>query len=55
MGIVGTAIDADFIISVGDNFYKNGLAGVNDSAFDESFSQIYTAESLQKTWYTGKV
>lgn len=51
MGIVGAEMNLDFIISVGDNFYEDGLVGVNDSAFTESFSQIYTAESLQKTWH----
>ncbi|CAO2151617.1 unnamed protein product [Urochloa humidicola] len=31
---------------------KNGLTGVDDKAFEESFTNIYTAESLQKPWYT---
>uniref|UniRef100_A0A5B6ZCV7 Purple acid phosphatase n=1 Tax=Davidia involucrata TaxID=16924 RepID=A0A5B6ZCV7_DAVIN len=52
MGIIGEKLDIDFIISTGDNFYDNGLTGLNDPAFDESFSNIYTAPSLQKQWYT---
>ncbi|OEL34520.1 Purple acid phosphatase 3 [Dichanthelium oligosanthes] len=52
MGIVGEKMDIDFVISVGDNFYKNGLTGVDDKAFEESFTDIYTAHSLQKPWYT---
>uniref|UniRef100_A0A5B6ZDK1 Calcineurin-like phosphoesterase domain-containing protein n=1 Tax=Davidia involucrata TaxID=16924 RepID=A0A5B6ZDK1_DAVIN len=52
MGIIGEKLDIDFIISTGDNFYDNGLTGINDPAFDESFSKIYTAPSLQKQWYT---
>ncbi|KAK9691804.1 hypothetical protein RND81_09G221100 [Saponaria officinalis] len=52
MGIVGDELDVDFIISTGDNFYDDGLTGVNDTAFTESFSNIYTAPSLQKQWYT---
>ncbi|KAB1205984.1 Purple acid phosphatase 3 [Morella rubra] len=51
MGIVGDKLAIDFVISTGDNFYSNGLTGVDDPAFEESFSQIYTAPSLQKQWY----
>nr|CAB3489992.1 unnamed protein product [Digitaria exilis] len=52
MGIIGKKMDIDFVVNVGDNFYKNGLTGVDDKAFEESFTNIYTAESLQKPWYT---
>ena len=53
MGKVGEKLDIDFVISTGDNFYDNGLTGVDDPAFEESFSKIYTAPSLQKLWYNG--
>ncbi|OMO60828.1 Annexin [Corchorus capsularis] len=52
MGRIGDKLDIDFIISTGDNFYDKGLKGVNDPAFKESFTNIYTAESLQKQWYS---
>ncbi|KAL5647286.1 hypothetical protein ACJX0J_041641, partial [Zea mays] len=52
MGRVGEKLDIDFVISTGDNFYKNGLKGVRDQAFKESFMDIYTAQSLQKPWYS---
>ncbi|XP_062183014.1 LOW QUALITY PROTEIN: purple acid phosphatase 17-like [Phragmites australis] len=52
MGIIGEKMDIDFVVNVGDNFYKNGLTGVHDKAFEESFTNIYTAKSLQKPWYT---
>lgn len=51
MGLVGEKLDIDFVISTGDNFYEDGLTGVEDPAFEESFSDIYTAPSLQKQWY----
>lgn len=54
MGIIGEKLDIDFVISTGDNFYDDGLTGIDDPAFEESFSKIYTAPSLQKQWYTGK-
>ncbi|KAJ8440159.1 hypothetical protein Cgig2_003484 [Carnegiea gigantea] len=52
MGIVGEKLDVDLIISTGDNFYDNGLTGIDDPAFEESFTNIYTAPSLQKQWYS---
>ena len=54
MGITGEKLDIDFVISTGDNFYDGGLNGVEDPAFNESFTRIYTAPSLQKQWYNGK-
>ncbi|KAJ4814911.1 Purple acid phosphatase [Rhynchospora pubera] len=52
MGKVGKGLDIDFVISTGDNFYEDGLTGLDDEAFEQSFSEIYTADSLQKPWYT---
>lgn len=51
MGIIGEKLDVDFVISTGDNFYDDGLTGVDDPAFQDSFTNIYTAPSLQKQWY----
>ncbi|XP_061373794.1 purple acid phosphatase 8-like isoform X2 [Gastrolobium bilobum] len=51
MAVIGKQLDIDFVISTGDNFYEDGLTGINDPAFDESFTKIYTAPSLQKQWY----
>ncbi|KAI3455115.1 hypothetical protein Pfo_011778 [Paulownia fortunei] len=51
MGEVGAKLGIDFVVSTGDNFYKDGLTGVKDPAFTESFTKIYTARSLQKPWY----
>lgn len=53
MGIIADRLDIDFVVSTGDNFYDDGLTGVDDPAFDESFKYIYAAPSLQKQWYTG--
>ncbi|KAL6649565.1 hypothetical protein ACP70R_013789 [Stipagrostis hirtigluma subsp. patula] len=51
MGRVGEELDIDFVISTGDNFYEKGLTGVDDQQFEKSFTDIYTAKSLQKPWY----
>ena len=55
MGIVGEKLNIDFVISTGDNFYEDGLEGVDDPAFYKSFVNIYTAPSLQKIWYSGNL
>ncbi|GAA0171772.1 hypothetical protein Leryth_023814 [Lithospermum erythrorhizon] len=52
MGRVGEELDIEFVISTGDNFYDNGLSGEKDPEFVESFTNIYTATSLQKQWYS---
>ncbi|CAJ1936558.1 unnamed protein product [Sphenostylis stenocarpa] len=52
MGKVGEKLDIDFVVSTGDNFYDNGLFSEHDNAFEESFTKIYTAKSLQKQWYS---
>ncbi|CAL1392533.1 unnamed protein product [Linum trigynum] len=52
MGRIGKELDIDFVVSTGDNFYDDGLKGPHDPAFEESFTEVYTAESLQKPWYT---
>ncbi|KAE8690937.1 Purple acid phosphatase 3 [Hibiscus syriacus] len=48
MGVIGEKLVIDFVISTGDKFYENGLTGVEDPAFHEYFTDIYTAPSLQK-------
>ncbi|XP_064972971.1 purple acid phosphatase 17-like [Musa acuminata AAA Group] len=52
MGKIGKELSIDFVVSTGDNFYENGLTGITDEAFEDSFTNIYTAESLQKQWYS---
>ncbi|KAJ7970236.1 Purple acid phosphatase [Quillaja saponaria] len=52
MGKTAEKLDINFVISTGDNFYDNGLIDENDAAFEESFTKIYTAKSLQKHWYS---
>ncbi|KAG6673100.1 hypothetical protein I3842_16G094700 [Carya illinoinensis] len=52
MGRIGEKLDISFVVSTGDNFYDNGLSSVQDTAFVESFTKIYTAKSLQKLWYS---
>ncbi|KAL8200215.1 hypothetical protein R6Q57_011554 [Mikania cordata] len=52
MGKVGEKMDVDFLVSTGDNFYDSGLVDEDDPAFFDSFTNVYTAPSLQKQWYS---
>jgi tartrate-resistant acid phosphatase type 5 len=51
MGIAANAIKAQFVISVGDNFYEKGVASANDPQWQTSFEDVYHADSLQIPWY----
>lgn len=50
MGETAGLIGARFVISVGDNFYEDGVTGVDDPKWKTSFEDIYTAPSLQVPW-----
>jgi len=51
MGIAAADLNAQFIISTGDNFYPSGVISEYDPLFKYSFEDIYTAFSLQWDWY----
>ena len=51
MGETADVLNARFVISVGDNFYEQGVANVDDPIWKSSFEAIYTAPSLQIPWY----
>jgi len=51
MGIAADVIKPQFIISVGDNFYEDGVASVDDPQWQTSFENVYSAPSLQVPWY----
>lgn len=40
-----------FVISVGDNFYDEGVLTVTDRQWRTSFEDVYTGPHLQKPWY----
>jgi len=51
MGEAAGQLDAEFVISLGDNFYPNGVASVHDYQFIRSFEQVYGAHSLMVDWF----
>jgi len=40
-----------FTVSVGDNFYDNGVASTSDPLWQTSFERIYDGANLQAPWY----
>jgi acid phosphatase len=51
MGKAAADSGSRFVISVGDNFYQDGVASVGDPHFRASFEDIYDAPSLQTPWH----
>jgi len=43
--------DPEWLIAIGDNFYSDGVVGVDDPQFKEKFEDTFTAKSLQVPWY----
>lgn len=44
-------VSANFVISVGDNFYENGVTSTEDDHWQASFEKVFHAPSLQIPWY----
>jgi acid phosphatase len=51
MAAAADEIGAKFVVSVGDNFYEDGVASVSDPQWQSSFEKVYTAPSLQAPWH----
>ena len=51
MSAVREKYGADFVIGVGDNFYPDGVTGVTDSHWLETFENVYAPESFPIRFY----
>ncbi|WP_396183009.1 purple acid phosphatase family protein [Flavobacterium sp.] len=51
MSKAAATIDSEFVISVGDNFYPNGVQSTQDPHWGASFEDIYFNHNLQTDWY----
>ncbi len=51
MSYAAVSLDAEFIITTGDNFYPYGVASVHDPLWKASFEDIYYQFSLRREWY----
>jgi acid phosphatase len=50
MGQTAAAIGSRLVISVGDNFYEDGVDSLTDKQWKTSFEDIYTHPALQTRW-----
>ena len=50
MGRSAEQIGSKFVVSVGDNFYEDGVKNLDDVQWKTSFEDIYAAKSLQTRW-----
>jgi tartrate-resistant acid phosphatase type 5 len=51
MGKTAESLGSRCVISVGDNFYEDGVQSASDPQWRSSFEDIYSARSLQIPWY----
>jgi tartrate-resistant acid phosphatase type 5 len=51
MALACQQVAAGFVISLGDNFYEDGVASLDDPHWQQSFERVYAADSLQVPWY----
>jgi acid phosphatase len=51
MGHSAASIGSRFVISVGDNFYENGVTDVDDPQWRTSFEDIYSDPALMTKWH----
>ncbi len=51
MDEVAEALDAEFVIALGDNFYPNGVASIDDPNWVASFEDIYKGYHLEIPWH----
>jgi acid phosphatase len=51
MALVSKKLGSKFVVSVGDNFYENGVQSVDDPHWQKSFEEVYRDPVLQVPWY----
>jgi tartrate-resistant acid phosphatase type 5 len=51
MGEIAASVASRYVISVGDNFYEDGVQSATDLQWRTSYENIYTARSLQVPWF----
>lgn len=51
MGQFTAQTPIDYMVVVGDNFYKHGLDSVGSYRWADTFEDVYAAASLQVPWH----
>ncbi len=52
MGRAASASGSRFTLNVGDNFYEDGVSGIDDPQWADSFERIYDDPALSTPWYS---
>lgn len=52
MSVYAWAINAQFLIALGDNFYNDGVTSIFDELWDTAFHDVYSTPSLDIPWYS---
>jgi len=52
MGLEAAKNHTSFVLSMGDNFYPDGIISTTDPQWNKSFEDIYTNYSLNIPWFT---
>jgi tartrate-resistant acid phosphatase type 5 len=52
MGLEAAKKHTSFVMSMGDNFYPDGVISASDPQWNKSFEDIYTSYSLNIPWFT---
>lgn len=51
MNRTASDVSAQFVVSLGDNFYPDGVASTESAQWRTSFEGVYTGPALQVPWY----
>lgn len=51
MSIYASLVNASFIVTLGDNFYEDGVANDTDPLWNAAYTDVYTSSSLFIPWY----
>jgi hypothetical protein len=51
MAVAARALDVQFILALGDNFYPSGVRSTADPQWRASFEDVYSAHALNVDWY----
>ena len=51
MSVVAERVGARFVVTTGDNFYDDGVDGVDDVLWRVTFENVYTHSALHVPWY----
>lgn len=52
MDLVSRVLEPSFILSLGDNFYPNGVTSSTDEKWETIYRQVFTGKNLYCPWYS---